>query len=132
MFFFIILFDIKELNKLWKKTFKTIYQLSCFLGHQVSEPWRISLDHGEYLQTMENISRPQRISLNHGEYLQTMENISEPWRISLDYDKMEDLMTMENIFGPWRISLAHGEIIFRSWRICLSYENIFGPWRTSP
>jgi len=61
-----------------------------------------------------------------------MENISEPWRISLDYDKMEDLMTMENIFGPWRISLAHGEIIFRSWRICLSHENIFGPWRTSP
>ena len=33
---FIILFGIKELNKLWKQTFKTIHQLSCFLGHPVS------------------------------------------------------------------------------------------------
>ena len=28
----IILFGVKELNKLWKKTFKTIHQLSCFRG----------------------------------------------------------------------------------------------------
>ena len=33
--FFIILFGIKQLNKLWKKTFKNIYQLSCFVGHPV-------------------------------------------------------------------------------------------------
>ena len=33
--FFIILFGIKELKKLWKKTFKTIHKLSCFLGHPV-------------------------------------------------------------------------------------------------
>ena len=33
--FFVILFGIKlkQLNKLWKKTFKTIHQLSCFVGH---------------------------------------------------------------------------------------------------
>ena len=31
--YFIILF--KELNKLWKMTFKTVYQLSCFVGHTV-------------------------------------------------------------------------------------------------
>ena len=33
--FIIILFDIKQLNKLWKKTFKNIHQLSCFVGHLV-------------------------------------------------------------------------------------------------
>ena len=33
--FFIIRFGIKQLNKLWKKTFETIYQLSCFVGHPV-------------------------------------------------------------------------------------------------
>ena len=33
--FIIILFDIKQLNKLWKKTFKNIHQLSCFVGHPV-------------------------------------------------------------------------------------------------
>ena len=33
--FFNILFGIKQFNKLWKKTFKTIYQLSCFVGHPV-------------------------------------------------------------------------------------------------
>ena len=33
--FFIILFGIKELYKLWKKTFKTIHQLSYFVGHPV-------------------------------------------------------------------------------------------------
>ena len=33
--FFIILFGIKELCKLWKKTFKTIHQLSFFVGHPV-------------------------------------------------------------------------------------------------
>ena len=32
---FIILFDIKELYKIWKKAFKTIPQLSCFVGHPV-------------------------------------------------------------------------------------------------
>jgi len=32
---FIILFDIKQFNKLWKKTFKTIYQLPFFVGHPV-------------------------------------------------------------------------------------------------
>ena len=32
---FIILFSIKQLNKLWKKTFLTIHQLSCFVGHPV-------------------------------------------------------------------------------------------------
>ena len=35
--FFIILFGIKQLNKLWRKTFKTIYQLSCFVGHPVAD-----------------------------------------------------------------------------------------------
>ena len=25
-----VLFGIKDLNKLWKKTFKTIHQLSCY------------------------------------------------------------------------------------------------------
>ena len=30
---FIIVFGIKQLNKLWKKTFWTIYQLSCFVEH---------------------------------------------------------------------------------------------------
>ena len=33
--FIIILFGIKQLKKLWKKTFKNIYQLSCFVGHPV-------------------------------------------------------------------------------------------------
>ena len=33
--FIIILFGIKQINKIWKKTFLTIYQLSCFLGHPV-------------------------------------------------------------------------------------------------
>ena len=33
--FFIILFGIQELNKLIKKTFKTIHQLLCFLEHPV-------------------------------------------------------------------------------------------------
>ena len=28
-------FGIKQLNKLWKKTFETIQQLSCFVGHPV-------------------------------------------------------------------------------------------------
>ena len=32
---FIIVFGIQQLNKLWKKTFKTIHQLSCFVGHPV-------------------------------------------------------------------------------------------------
>jgi len=32
---FIILFGIKELNKLWKKIFKTIHHMSCFMGHPV-------------------------------------------------------------------------------------------------
>ena len=31
--FFIILLGIKERYKLWKKTFETIHQLSCFVGH---------------------------------------------------------------------------------------------------
>ena len=31
--FFVILLGIKQLNKLWKKTFLTIHQLSCFVGH---------------------------------------------------------------------------------------------------
>ena len=35
MMFFIILFGINELYKLWKKTFKTIHKLSCFVGHPV-------------------------------------------------------------------------------------------------
>ena len=35
--FFIILFDIKQLNKSWKKTFQTVNQLSCFAGHHVEE-----------------------------------------------------------------------------------------------
>ena len=35
MIYFIILFDIKELNKLWKTTFKTVHQLSCLVGHPV-------------------------------------------------------------------------------------------------
>ena len=35
--FFIILFDIKQLNKSWNKTFKTVNQLSCFAGHHVEE-----------------------------------------------------------------------------------------------
>ena len=30
--FFIILLGIKQHNKLWKKTFKTIHQMLCFLG----------------------------------------------------------------------------------------------------
>ena len=33
----ISLFSIKQLIKLWKKTFKTIHQLSCFVGHPVLE-----------------------------------------------------------------------------------------------
>ena len=33
--FFVILFGIKQLNKLWKKTFLTIY---CFVGHPVVPP----------------------------------------------------------------------------------------------
>ena len=32
---FIILFDINQLKTLWKKTFQTIHQLSCFVGHPV-------------------------------------------------------------------------------------------------
>ena len=33
--FCIILFYIIQLNLLWKKTFPTIHQLSCFVGHPV-------------------------------------------------------------------------------------------------
>ena len=33
---FITLFGIKELYKLWKKTFKPSPQLSCFVGHPVT------------------------------------------------------------------------------------------------
>ena len=33
---FNILFGIKQLHKLWKKTFLTILQLSCFVGHSVA------------------------------------------------------------------------------------------------
>ena len=33
--FVIIVFGIKKLKKSWKKTFITIYQLSCFVGHPV-------------------------------------------------------------------------------------------------
>ena len=36
--FIIILFSIKQLQKLWKKTFQNIYQLSCFVGHPVVVP----------------------------------------------------------------------------------------------
>ena len=51
----IILFGIKQLKKLWKKTFENIHQLSCFVGHPVSsvesnqimcatnEAWQVSL-----------------------------------------------------------------------------------------
>ena len=35
--YFFILFRIKQLNKLWKKTFITIHQLLCFVGHPVTE-----------------------------------------------------------------------------------------------
>ena len=31
--FDIILLGFKQLYKLWKKTFKTFHQLSCFVGH---------------------------------------------------------------------------------------------------
>ena len=34
--FIIILFGIKQLEKLWKKTFKNIYQMSFFVGHPVA------------------------------------------------------------------------------------------------
>ena len=33
--FFFYLFGIKQFNKLCKKTFKIIYQMSCFVGHPV-------------------------------------------------------------------------------------------------
>ena len=33
--FSIIFFGIKQLNKLWKKTFYSIEQLLCFVGHPV-------------------------------------------------------------------------------------------------
>ena len=33
--FFIIVFDIQQLNKLWKKTFRTVNRLSCFAGQHV-------------------------------------------------------------------------------------------------
>ena len=33
--FITILFGIKQLKKLWKKTFYNIHQLSCFVGHPV-------------------------------------------------------------------------------------------------
>ena len=36
--FFIIVFCIKQLKKLWKKTFITIHQLSCFVEHPVLDP----------------------------------------------------------------------------------------------
>ena len=41
--FFIILFGIKELNKICKKTFNTIHQLSCFVGHLYIVQWTFSL-----------------------------------------------------------------------------------------
>ena len=44
--FLIMLFGIKELNKLWKKTFKIVPQLSCFLGH----PVRVARFNGRLLE----------------------------------------------------------------------------------
>ena len=38
LFFLLLIINLccnKELNKLWQKRFKTVHQLSCFVGHPV-------------------------------------------------------------------------------------------------
>ena len=36
-------------NKIWKKTFKTIHQLLCFVGHPVPRAWSASLYQWQYI-----------------------------------------------------------------------------------
>ena len=68
VFLIIIVFGIKQRNKLWKKTFYTNHQLSCFVGHPVytkktSNLWKLTSFDNKMMKTVYVISKSLKLSV---------------------------------------------------------------------
>ena len=98
----------------WKKTLKTIHQLSCFVGHPVHQPCNFS-SKTRSLLFKPWIILPEIFQLNLGVYLLNLKFSFKQWSISL---------IMEVFVKSWSFS-------FKTWSFSFKPCFSFKPWSYS-